>query len=120
MQELDDEHTSRRGSQFCSKAFQYTSTMVLTAAQQVSFFEDADQMGLKHRSRVYSLDVEGIENVDGLADWDDEDWGQWASNCKKPDRIQDPNNAANLIAQVPFPLSVKSLKRLKIVSKLIW
>ena len=76
-------------------------------------------MGLKHRTRVSSLDVEGIENVDDLADWDDKDWDQWASNCKKPDRIQDPNNAANLIAQVPFPLSVKSLKRLKIPSKLI-
>ena len=93
--------------------------MVLTADQQFSFFEDADQMSLKHRTRVYSLDVEGIENVDDLADWDDEDWDQWASNCKKPDRIQDPNNAANLIAQVPFPLSIKSLKRLKIASKLI-
>ena len=47
--------------------------MVLTADQQVSFFEDADQMGLKHRTIVYSLDVEGIENVDDLDDWDDED-----------------------------------------------
>ena len=93
--------------------------MVLTDAQQVSFFEYADQMGLKHSTRVYSLDVEGIENVDDLADWDVEDWGQWASNCKKPDMIQDPNNVANLITQVPFPLSVKSLKRLKIASKLI-
>ena len=110
----DDEHTSRRGSQFCSKAFQYKSTIVLTAAQKVSFFEDADQMGLKHRTRVYYIDVEGIENVDNLADWDDDDWDQWASNFKKTDRIQDPNNAANLIAQVPFPLSVKSLKRLNI------
>ena len=89
MQELDDEHTSRRGSKFCSKAFQSTSTMVLTAAQQVSFFEDADQMGLKHSTRVYSLDDEGIENVDDLADLDDNDCDQWASNCKKPDRIQD-------------------------------
>ena len=73
MQELDDEHTSRRGSQFCSKYFQSTSTIVLTADQQVSLFEDVDQMGLKHRTIVYSLDVEGIENVDDLDDWDDED-----------------------------------------------
>ena len=91
----------------------------MTDAQQVSFFEDADQMGPKHRTRVYSLDIEGIENVDDLSDWDDDDWYQWASNCKKIDRIQDPKNTANLIAQVPFPLSVKSLKRLKISSKLI-
>ena len=93
--------------------------MVLTAAQQVSFFEDDDHMGLKHRTRFYSIDVEGIENVDDLSDWDDGDWYQWAYNCKKPYRIQDPNNSANLIAQVSFPLSVKSLKRLKIASKLI-
>ena len=94
--------------------------MVLTASQQVSFFEYADHMGLNHRTRVYSIDVEGIGNVDDLADWYDDDWDQWASNCKKPDRIQDPNNAANLIAQVPFPLYIKSLKRLNIASKLIW
>ena len=47
--------------------------MVLTAAQHVSFFEDANKMGLKHRTRVYSLYVEGIENVDDLADWDEDD-----------------------------------------------
>ena len=47
--------------------------MVLTVNQITSFFEDADQMGLKHRTIVYSLDVEGIENVDDLDDWDDED-----------------------------------------------
>ena len=76
-------------------------------------------MGLKHRTIVYSLDVEGIRNVDDLADWYDDDWDQWASNCKKPDRIQDPNNAANFIAQVPFPMSVRYLKSLKIASKLI-
>ena len=41
------------------------------------------------------------------------------SNCKNPDRVQDTNNTANLIAQVPFKVSVKSLKRLKIAYKLI-
>ena len=40
--------------------------MVLTADQQVSLFEYAEQMGLKHSTIVYSLDVEGIENVDDL------------------------------------------------------
>ena len=37
----------------------------------------------------------------------------------KPDRVQDPNNAANLISQVLFKVSVKSLKRLNIAFKLI-
>ena len=67
----DDVHTSRRESQF---VFQSTSTMVLTAAQQVSFFEDTNQVSLKHRTKVYSIDVEGIGNFDDLADWDDNDW----------------------------------------------
>ena len=39
--------------------------------------------------------------------------------CKKPDRVQDPNNSNNLIAQVPFKVSVNSLKRLNIASKFI-
>ena len=109
----------QEGSQFRSKSFQSTSTTVLTAAQQVSFFEDAWDPSGQHRIIVYSLDVEGIENVDDLADRDDNNWDQWDSNFKKPDRIQDTNNAANLITQVPFPLYVKYLKRLKIESKLI-
>ena len=41
------------------------------------------------------------------------------SNYKNPDRIPDPINYAQLIHQVPFPLSVKSLKRLKIASRMI-
>ena len=117
MDRLKDKDTSKIDSQF---VFKSTSKMVLTVARKFSFFEDADQLGLKHRTRVYSLDVEVIGNVHDLADWYDDDWYQWASNCKKPYMIQDPNNAANLIAQVPFPLSVKSLKRLNIASKLIW
>ena len=91
----------------------------MTAAQQVSFFEDTDQMGLDHRIRVYSLYVEGMKSFDDFADWDDDNWDQWASNCKKLDRIKDPNNAANLITKILLPLSLKYLKRLKIASKLI-
>ena len=39
--------------------------------------------------------------------------------CKNPDRVQDPNNTDNLINQLTFKVSVNSLKRLKISSKLI-
>ena len=93
--------------------------MVFTDAQQFSFFEDADQMGLSNRNRNLSLILEGITEVDDLAVWDDDDWDQWNYNYKKPDRVQDTNNAANFNAQVPFKVSVKSLKLLKIASKLI-
>ena len=96
-----------------------TSTMVFTAAQQIAFFEDADQMNLTTRTRTGSLVVEGIISVDDLAEWKDNGWDQWSSNCKKPDRIPDPNDAALLIAQAPLTLSVKSLKRLKIAFKLV-
>jgi hypothetical protein len=93
--------------------------MVLTAGQITSFFEDADQMGLKNRTRIDSLVPEGITTVDELKEWDDDDWDQWASNCKRPDKTADPLNPALLIATVPYSLSVKSLKRLKTASKLV-
>ena len=93
--------------------------MVLTEAQQTSFFEDADQMSLVSRTRTNSLVVEGITTVNDLADWDDDDWDQWSLNCEKPDQVQDSDNPALLVDQVPFSLSFKSLQRLKIASKLI-
>ena len=90
--------------------------MFFIAAQQVSFLKDSDQMGLSNSTRTLSLILEGIASVDDLYDWDDDDREKWNSNIKKLDRFQDPNNAANLIAQVLFKVSVKSLKRLNIAS----
>ena len=68
--------------------------MVLTASQITNFFEDASQMGLFNRSRFDSLNTEGIMPVDDLAEWDDDGWDQWMSNCKNPDRIPDPTCAS--------------------------
>ena len=93
--------------------------MVFTAAQQFSFFEYSDQMGLSIITRTLYLIIEGIAAFDDLTGWDDGDWDQWNSNCKKSERVQDPNNAANIIAQVLFKVSFKSLKCPKIASKLI-
>ena len=93
--------------------------MVLTAAQIISFFEDADQMGLTHRNCTLSLNSEGIITVGELSEWKDDEWDQWRNNCRKPDRIPDPENPANIIHQTPFAISVKSLKRLKAASELI-
>ena len=57
--------------------------------------------------------------MDDLAKWEDDYWDQWMSNCKKPDRIPDTVNSAQLIHQVPFPLLVNPLKRLKISSRIV-
>ena len=74
----------------------FNSTMVLTAALQLSFFEYDDQVGLSNRTRNLFLVLEGIATADDLADWYDDDWYQWNCNCKKLDTVQD----ANLVTQV--------------------
>ena len=76
-------------------------------------------MGLTHRTRTLSLNSEGIITVGELAEWKDDEWEKWKNNCKKPDRITDPENPANIIHQNPFAISVKLLKLLKAASELI-
>ena len=97
----------------------HSTKMVLTAAHITSFFEDADQIGLTHRSCTLSLNYEGIIKIGELAEWKEYDWDQWKNNCKKPYRIPYTGNTANIIQQTPFAISVKSLKRLKSASELI-
>ena len=63
--------------------------MVLTGGQITAFFEYADQVGLTNRTRLSSLDPKAIAFIDDIAEWDDDDWDQWASNCKRPDKMQD-------------------------------
>ena len=93
--------------------------MVLTAWETTAFFEDADQMAFLHCTRDGSLSREGISSVYDIREWDDNNCNQWVMNCKRPDRIVDPANPLLLIAQAPFTLYVKSLKRLKGATKLI-
>ena len=83
---------------------------MFTAGHITCFFEDADQMSLKNRTRTNSLVAKGIITVDELKEWDDDDWDQWVSNCKRPDKIAAPNNPAQLIAMAPYSLFVKSLR----------
>ena len=87
--------------------------MVLTAAQTAAFFEDDDKMGFDYRMRVDSLDAEGVSTVDDMAEWKDDDWHSWVVNYKRPGKIPDPANPGQLIVQAPFPISVKSIKRLR-------
>ena len=97
----------------------HSTKMVITAAQIKSFFEDADQMGLTHRTRTLSLNTEAIITVGELAEWKDDDWDQWKNNCRKPDRIPDPEKPANLIHQTSFVISVNSPNRLQAASELV-
>ena len=83
--------------------------MVLTILQNTAFFTEAAQMGLTALTRA-QLVVEGVANVDDLSDWEDDDWDQFSSCCKRPGQVFDRNN--NLINQDPFILPVMSLKRL--------
>ena len=70
--------------------------MVLTVNQITSFFEDAGQMGLVTRTRANSLNTEGITSIDDLAEWDDDDWDQGESNCKRPDKMKDLHDATKM------------------------
>ena len=79
-------------------------------------------MGLSDFNRVDSLQVEGIVKVNYMAEWEDEDWDNWCSNFKKPDRVPDLNAGAasgTLVYQVPFLVPVKSLKRITIAYQLV-
>ena len=62
------------------------------------------------------LVVEGVTNANDLSDWEDDDWDQFSSSCRRPGQILDANN--NLINQAPFILPVRSLKRLKEASNI--
>ena len=93
--------------------------MVFTNAQINSFFEDADQMGLSNRTRVY-LQGEGITRPDDLSEFvDKETWDQIIEKCKRPPQVPAPAGAAGLVAQQPFLLPAKSLMRLKIAARVV-
>ena len=89
--------------------------MVFTVGQTTAFFTDNDQMGIP-AATVAQLAQEGITTVADLEEFDDTEFDQIIRNLRNPPRIPDPANPGVLIAQGPFVLSAKSLKRLKIAS----
>ena len=76
-------------------------------------------MELDNRTRVDSFDAEEISTVDDMTEWKDDNWDSWVVNCKRPDKIPDPANPGQLITQDPFPMSVKSIKRLTTLSLIV-
>ena len=91
--------------------------MPLTSNQINVFFQDTNQMGLSALTQA-QLAGEGITDLDDLTNFDNKEaWAQIVETCKRPSKIADPNNANQLVAQEPFQLPAKSLKRLKVAAK---
>ena len=96
--------------------------MVLTAAQTTAFFESPDQMGIPHATMV-QMQLEGIQSVPDLADFEKDSLQQLADNLRKPGgRIPDPDPNAPAGATIPMPAftyGAKSQKRLTVACDFI-
>jgi hypothetical protein len=55
--------------------------MVFTHAQLTAFFEDTAQMGIPHETHV-QLATEGIETVDDLGEFDEDNLKQISENLR--------------------------------------
>ena len=89
--------------------------MVLTAAKVTAFFTDPLQMGLVAQRTRVQLGLEGINSIEDLAEFTDEDtWKQIVENFKRPPQIPDDNGV--LVNQQPFHIAAKSLHRLRVAA----
>ena len=91
--------------------------MVLTTAQTPAFFESPDQMGIPHAAMV-QMQLEGIQSIADLADFEKDSLQQLADNMRKPGgRIADPDPNAPAGTTIPTPAftyGAKSQKRLTV------
>jgi hypothetical protein len=92
--------------------------MVLTNAQTLAFFQDADQMAVS-AATFAQLATEGITTAGDLAEFGKDDFAALAASLRRPPAIPDPANAGVLVPQAPFVLGAKSLKRLKIAAEAV-
>ena len=91
--------------------------MVFTAAQTTTFFTEAAQMGLTNCTKD-QLNSEGIETIDDLANFDDDEiWKQVISNYKNPPKVADANGV--LQEQAAFHLPEKFPHRLKVATRAV-
>ena len=87
--------------------------MVWNNAQITSFFTDATQMAVPVAT-VDGLAMEGIDDVDDLLDFDDEDLKTVMDNLRKPaGTIPDPANTAQVIPRPSYVFGAKCYKRLR-------
>ena len=74
--------------------------MVLTPAQTTAFFERPDKMGMPHATMV-QIQLEGIQSVADLVDFEKDSLQQLADNLRKPGgRIPDPNPSIHIWSHV--------------------
>ena len=93
--------------------------MVLTNAQILAFFTNANQMALPIAT-VTKLAEEGILSPSDLSEFDEKAMGQIADNLRRPGgRIVDPNDPAATIATPPFVFGAKSQQRLNCACKCV-
>ena len=92
--------------------------MPFTGAQTTAFFQDADQMAIVNRTAT-QLATEGIDSVDALGEFEDDDFKQIMSNLQHPPQIPDPADATRLVNDVPYVIGAKSLRRLKVAAHAI-
>ena len=84
--------------------------MPLTAGQTTSFFTNAGQMALVAATRN-QIQVEGITQVEDLAELDDKSFDQLVANLRKPaGRVPDPANPGSTMPTPAFSFGVKSQK----------
>ena len=97
-------------------------TMVLTAAQMTTFFENANQMGIP-RATMLQLQSEGITLVSDLVDFSMTSLQQLADNLRCPDGcVPDPNPAAqpgSTIPTPPFVFGAKSQRHIAVACDLV-
>ena len=85
--------------------------MIWTAAQTTSFFEDDAQMGINNRTRLQLVN-EGIEYVDDLGEFTNDDLDQIAKNLRQPGSTLDATTNA-MVPTAPFTIGARSITRLK-------
>ena len=75
--------------------------MVLTAVHKITFFENANQMGVQH-AIVAQLAQEGIQSVDEITDFDKEALQQMPDNLQRLGaRVPNPDQGAAVGETIP-------------------
>ena len=96
--------------------------MVYMINQQTAFFQDAAQMAIPAATRQ-QLIVEGIDDVNDLCEFTEDNLKQISENLRRPSRrvpidpINDPDGPT--MATLPFVFGVKSFNRIKAASNLM-
>jgi hypothetical protein len=96
-------------------------TMVFTANQITTFFEDPTQMAIPNATQAQLVN-EGIATVDDLGEFDDEHLKQIAENLRRPSGRVPVDPAAPdgpTMPTPPFVFGAKSLNRLKAAADLV-